>query len=259
MQKRMKNKGGQVTIFVILAILIVAVLVIIFLPNIRKLVTPATAPEIITQNCLGKNIKVVLNETLMHGGVLKPELYFLYKNVTLDYLCYTGEWYKTCIMQKPLLKQEIENQVTQSIQASVQKCISDAEQTLVNRGYDVKTTGTKKVSLELQPEKAVVSVDVSMTIKKDDLSQTYPSSNFRTSFTTGAYDMIMIASSIQNFEARYGDSTPETYMAIYPNIKVQKLKQSDGTKVYIITNRESGEVLQFATRSLAWPPGYAIP
>jgi hypothetical protein len=48
-------------------------------------------------------------------------------------------------------------------------------------------------------------------------------------------------------------------MAFYPDVKVEKKKQSDGTKVYIITDRNTGEKLQFATRSLAWPPGYALP
>ena len=69
--------------------------------------------------------------------------------------------------------------------------------------------------------------------------------------------MIMIASSIQNFEAQYGDSVPETYMSLYPDIKVQKLKQEDGTKIYIITDRKTNERLVFATRSVAWPPGFA--
>ena len=73
-----------------------------------------------------------------------------------------------------------------------------------------------------------------------------------------SYDIIMIASAIQDFEAEYGDSNPETYMALYPNIRIEKLKQSDGTKVYIISDRNTLEKMQFATRSLAWPPGVTI-
>jgi len=47
-------------------------------------------------------------------------------------------------------------------------------------------------------------------------------------------------------------------MFLYPNLKVQKLKQGDGTKVYIIEDRNTKEKLQFATRSLVWPPGWGF-
>jgi hypothetical protein len=48
-------------------------------------------------------------------------------------------------------------------------------------------------------------------------------------------------------------------MSFYPNLRIEKKKQDDGTKVYILGDRTTGEQLLFATRSLAWPPGYALP
>jgi hypothetical protein len=161
-------------------------------------------------------------------------------------------------MQKPLLKEAMENEINNAIQKNIQNCIIEAEARLKSRGYEIKTTGTGKASIEFVPKKIMINLDLDMTLTKNEIAQTYSSSNFKTQINSEAYDLIMVASSIQNFEARYGDSTPESYMGLYPNIKVQKLKQSDGTKVYIITSRITGEKLQFATRSLAWPPGYAV-
>jgi hypothetical protein len=37
---------------------------------------------------------------------------------------------------------------------------------------------------------------------------------------------------------------------------MQKIKQDDGTTLYIIENKKTGEKFQFASRSLAFPPGY---
>jgi hypothetical protein len=258
MSVKINSKRGQLTIFVILAIMIVAVLIIAFYPQIKKFTNPLIGLEVDAKSCLEKNVKTALEETLLHGGSLNPALYFNYNNISLNYLCYTGEWYKTCIMQQPLLKQEIEKQINIQAQAKLVACINEVENKLEARGYNVKITGTKKVGISLEPKKIVLTPDVEMIVEKGDTKQIYNANSFKTEIGSAAYDLVMLASSIQNFEARYGDTTPEVFMGFYPDIKVEKKKQSDGTKVYIITSRTSLEKLQFATRSLAWPPGYAL-
>ena len=65
--------------------------------------------------------------------------------------------------------------------------------------------------------------------------------------------MLMIASSILNYEARYGDSDIWTYMIYYPDYRIEKFKQDEGSKIYTITNRNTGKQFTFATRSLSWP------
>jgi len=252
------SKRSQVTIFIILAILIVAVLIILFYPQIKKYTNPLLSIEVDTKTCFEKNVKEALSETLLHGGSVNPELYFNYENVSLNYLCYTSEWYKTCIMQNPLLKDSIENEIDGLVQTKLMSCINEIENKLKSRGYDVKITGARNVLIQIQPKKIVLIPNFEMTVKKEETTQVYSSNVLKTEISSGSYDLIMIASSIQNFEARYGDVTPESFMVIYPNIKVEKKKQSDGTKVYILTDRLSKEKLQFATRSLAWPPGYLI-
>ncbi|MBM3247520.1 hypothetical protein FJZ17_03210 [Candidatus Pacearchaeota archaeon] len=256
--RNLKNKRAQLTIFVILAIAIVAILIIIFYPQISKYTNPLIQLDVDVKSCLEKNIRSSLNDTLLHGGAIKPQLYFNYNNISLNYLCYTGEWYKNCVMQSPLLKQEIETQINSQTQNKLVACINEVENKLKSRGYNVKMTGTRKVGIEIQPSKILLIPDVQMIVEKGDTKQEYSSNSLKTEINSQAYDLIMIASSIQNFEARYGDTIVETYMAYYPDIKVEKKKQSDGTKVYIITHRNTGEKLQFAIRSLSWPPGYAI-
>jgi len=47
-------------------------------------------------------------------------------------------------------------------------------------------------------------------------------------------------------------------MTYYRDLKVEKKKQTDGSTVYILTKMDSGDKFQFASRSVAWPPGYGI-
>ncbi|MFH1240218.1 MAG: hypothetical protein V1672_03295, partial [Candidatus Diapherotrites archaeon] len=70
------------------------------------------------------------------------------------------------------------------------------------------------------------------------------------------YELVSVANSILNWETRYGDSETTNYMTYYHDLKVEKKKQSDGSTIYILTDRNNGNKFQFASRSVAWPPGY---
>jgi hypothetical protein len=205
-----------------------------------------------------KAVRETLTEVLNHGGKLNPQLYFNYNNVSINYLCYTQEWYKGCIMQNPFLKQSVEKEVRDNVQTKILKCINDMETSLKNKGYTVKTTGTKKTNIELVPKKIIITPDVSMAITKGEENYNFPSSRFQVEARSGSYELVMIVTSVLAFEAGYGDSIPEMYMYTYPNLRVQKTKQEDGSKIYLLSDRNTGEYIQFATRSVAWPPGMII-
>lgn len=258
-RKKRQGKSAQLTVFVIIAILIIALLAFVFYRPIKEFFIPPTVSDLIPRTCLEKAVKEGVNLAMLHGGRINPELYFRYNNETLDYLCYTGEWYKTCVMQNPMLKQSIEKEAVAYSKVKLANCLTQMEEDFANKGYELKIEGSKNPTITLEPKKIVVGFDMTAEIQKgEEPKRILDKEMFSSNFNSNAYDIVMIASSIQNFEARYGDSIIDTYMAFYPNIKVEKYKQSDGTKVYIITDRDTKEKLQFATRSLAWPPGYAF-
>jgi len=256
----LKSTRSQITLFVILAIIIVAVLIVFFTYALPKIRTYFSNPQVTLEKCFKDSIETELPKILLSGGTLKPELYFMYEGGMVDYLCYTSEYYKTCTMQKPFIKQDIENQLKTAINANVQKCFNDYTEKLRVKGY-VVSVSSESVDLNIQilPKEIVASLNNQITAKKGEETISYSGTNlFNAKISSNVYEILMIASSILNFEARYGDSNPETYMFYYKNLKVEKKKQSDGTKIYIITDRNTAEKFKFATRSLAWPPGYAI-
>ncbi len=253
--KREGNKKAQVTIFIIIAIVIVifAVLVYLLYPTISTtLGYSAKSPSQQIQECIQPTITDSINQVSSHGGSINPEFVYNYQGEKLEYLCYTNENYKTCIMQKPMLLESTQNEIRKNILNVSNTCFDDLEKTYQRQGYQVNLKrGTTTV--EIVPNKVIVSYNNTLTITKTD-TQSYK--DFKVTVNNNLYQLINIAISILGFETRYGDSETTAYMNYYHNIKVEKKKQSEGTKVYIITDRDSQNKFQFATRSVAWPPGY---
>ena len=113
-----RNKKGQLTIFIIIAIIIVAVLLFLFYPRIKTIVS-GPSPSSYIEKCTEDATKEVLEKLEAQGGSLTPENYILYEDNKVDYVCYTNEYYKRCTMQKPFLKQDIEKEITEYIEPKV--------------------------------------------------------------------------------------------------------------------------------------------
>lgn len=253
--KREGNKRGQVTIFIIIAMVIVifAVLIYLLYPTISStLGYSVKSPAQQIEECIKPIIIESAQKVSIHGGSINPEFSYDYQGEKLEYLCYTTENYKTCVMQKPMLLESTQNEIRKNILNVSNACFDDLEKTYQRQGYEVNL---KKgaTTVEIVPNKILVSYNHTLTLTKTD-TQSYK--EFNVAVENNLYQLINIAISILGFETRYGDSETTAYMNYYHNIKVEKKKQSEGTKVYIITDRDSQEKFQFATRSIAWPAGY---
>jgi hypothetical protein len=249
---KMKRRG-QITMFVILAIVILAFAVAIFYfyPQIKSTLTGGTlSPSSYLQGCIEEDLNSVLETVSAQGGSSNPEHYLLYQNQKLEYLCYTNEYYKTCVMQQPLLKRHIEQEATKALSAKAEECLISLEQTYEKKGYEVDIK-KGKISLELLPKRAILYFNSTLTLNKEN-SQRY--TDLSVSVTNNLYELVSIANSILNFETTYGDSETTIYMNYYHDLKVEKIKQEEGSKAYILTDRNNGNKFQFATRSIAWPP-----
>ena len=95
-----------------------------------------------------------------------------------------------------------------------------------------------------------------LPLQKED-TVTYNS--FSVAINNNLYELVSIAQSILNWEANSGDVDIAIYMNYYPDLRVEKQKRSEGSTIYILTDRNTGDMFQFASRSIVWPPGYQIP
>ena len=250
-----KNKKGQVTIFIILAVVIVVigVLVYMFYPQIKSsLGLEEKNPQAFIQSCIEEKINEDITKLSLQGGSLSPGNYILYDNEQVEYLCYTNEYYKKCVVQQPMLKKHIESEIKEGIKEEVDMCFDSMEKSFQQRGYEVKLRKGPE-DIELLPKRVIARFNYSLTLTKGE-TENYDS--FNIVLNNNIYELISIANSIIAWESTYGDAETTTYMNYYHDLKVEKKKQSDGTTIYIITDRNTENKFQFASRSVAWPPGY---
>ena len=253
----MKNRGGQVTIFVIVGIIIVVagVLVYSFYPQIKTtLGFEASNPSAFIQGCLEEDIENNLETLSLQGGSLDPQHYMFYDDEKIEYLCYTSEYYQTCVVQQPMLQNHIESEIEGAIDARAVECFDKLEQSYISKGYSVDLK-KNNMSVMLLPEKVVATFDYELVLTKGDV-ETYDS--FEVIVHNNIYELVSITNSIIDWETSYGDAETTIYMDYYHDLKVEKKKQSDGSTVYILTDRDDGNKFQFASRSIAWPPGYGV-
>ena len=251
------NKRGQVTVFIIIAILIVALaLAIYFLrPGIQSTTGfDEENPKSFIQTCIEDEIENAVNLVSIQGGSIVPEHYFIYNDVKIEYLCYTNENLKLCSVQQPLLKQHIESEIENDISDEVSSCFGKLVASYESEGYDTNLeTGTNPVKVELLPKRIVATFNYTLTATKNDAKRY---DFFDMILNNNLYELTSIAKSIVEWETEIGDADPALYMTYYSDLKVQKNLRDDGTKIYTITDRNTDNKFQFASRSLVWPAGF---
>jgi hypothetical protein len=253
MQKRgeMLCKKGQVSVFVILAIAIIAVLALLFYRDPIVNVFSPRGPVEDIQKCTQESVNEGLEILRLQGGSIDPENYFMIQDNKVEYLCYTNEYYKRCVNQRPLLKQHIEEELVEYITPKVKECVKELEESLEGNGNTVNYQ-EPIITIDIDPGNILTDVELDLTISKE---QTEFYKSIKTSVDSEMYQFIMIASSINNWEAQYGESEILNYMLYYPDLRVDKKKQGDGTTIYILTSRKNEEQFWFAERSVVFPPG----
>jgi len=253
--RKIDCKKGQVTLWIILAIVIVALILLFFNTRIRTgikgIFTPST-PVGQLQSCVEDKLEEAVGLVSARGGSIEPANSVMYQGEEVEYLCYTNQYYKTCANQRPLLRQHVEREILDYIKPEVVSCIDTLKENLRGKGYDV--SGKQEISISIIPNNVKVIVS-GVNVRKADAGEFYE--EFEVVKNSKLYSLIMISTSILNFEASLGDSDIMTYMIYYPNLKVEKMKLGDGTKIYKLSYSEEDKFV-FASRSLSWPAGYGI-
>ena len=249
----LKQKKAQVTLFILIAIAIFAVVLVIFYPRIKVFFAPST-PVNFVEECVKEDVENAIKTLSLQGGSIKPSFYLENQGIKIEYLCYTNLYFKTCVMQQPMLKQHIEREIKEQVEGKAKACISGLKEEMEKRGYAV-SGDYKSLDVRIAPSNIIITLNAKIAFTKES-TQTF--NNFEIRKASSLYTLVMMATSILNFEARYGDSETMTYMFYYPSIKVEKVKQGDGSKIYSLTDISNNEKFVFATRSLSFPGGYKL-
>jgi hypothetical protein len=248
--ERLMKKRGQVTIFIIVGILIVAAVLIFFLWVKPTYLSEGTGVKGF-DGCVGDVLEEGIGELEGKAGLIDADFSYSYDSEELSYLCYTGDFYSTCVVQVPFLKKVFDKSLEAWIRNGVDACYDATLDSLRSEGYEV-VSGDVKYNVEIEPGAVRVEIDAPTSVG----SQSFARFNVRVN--SPVYEMTMIATSILQFEAKYGDSDVSSMMIYYPDYYIEKIKRGDGTTIYVLEHKVFGNEFKFASRSLVWPVGYDI-
>jgi len=261
-------KKGQIAIFVIIAIVIIGAAILFFtLTDIGRETIRSITPggsssgsfdiEAEFSTCIIDNelIDAEIREILMKGGRKNPDFFYMHEGNPYSYLCHTNEYYTACVNNNPLLLQSVEMEIDKIISPLVSDCYRDLQVKLKDQGFETRS-GDLNVVIDITQGNINIKTDTTLNIKKGESSRTIDGFEIRK--PSEAYQLLSVSSSIISYETLYGDSDPVAYMSLYPNTRVEKIKQSDGTTLYKVSDRTTLEEFNFATRSYAMPAGYGL-
>jgi hypothetical protein len=248
MAKIKMEKRGQVTMFIIIAIVVAAGILTFFL-WIQPTYLSGKGATIGFEGCVEDVVEQAISELELKAGFVNPQFTYDYNGEKLTYLCYTNEYYQTCTVQVPFLKNTFDSQMELYIRDSVDTCYASSINDLKAKGYSV-VEGVVNYDVLIEPGVVRVEIDAPTIVESQQFAR------FNVRVNAPVYDMVMIATSILQFETKYGDADTGAMMTFYPDYIIAKLKRGDGTTVYTLEHKILGNKFQFASKSLVWPAGY---
>src|SRR3989344_6426113 len=234
------EKRGQTTIFIVVAMIIVVagILIYFLVPGVRTVFSSELSPSGFIESCITEELDANLETLSLQGGYSNPEGFILYNNLPVKYLCYTAQYYQTCNIQQPLLISHVEEELESALQTKANDCVRQLAKEYEQRGFEV-SSGQATVDVEIILEKIRVAVNAPLTASSQDSTQTFTSFSFEK--PKKLYALLLIAGSVIDYEATYGDTETNLYVAFYPYLKIQKMKLEDGSKIYTLEDVTTNE------------------
>ena len=150
------DKRGQITVFVILGIVIVAIIVLLF--AFRKDIIPTSsqtginsemkaAKQMIT-DCLEKSATAPVEKIAMQGGYLSPapSTFRLWNDTQISYLCFNQADKVTCT-NRLLTLRKMEDQLGAAVEESLKTCVDLTD----IKGVDIIAQKDFKVTTRILP------------------------------------------------------------------------------------------------------------
>jgi hypothetical protein len=245
------QKRGQVTIFIIIAIIVVAIILFSYFYLYPKYMSQSDKRPMLDR-CIQDEMKKQIVSLSLDAGMPDSKFRYMYLDENISFICYTNEYYKPCVVQQPFLKETFEKSLSKKMEPVIQQCYDNAINDLITRGNDV-SSGDIKTNITIDPNGVSVLIDAPTSVSNGKSSASF--SKIRVNLESNIYTILAVASSLLQFESSYGDSDTSSFNFYYPDLNVQKIRRDDSVKIYIITDKKDIKY-RFASRSYAWPPGY---
>ncbi len=251
---KIRNKKGQVMIWVILAIALVASMILFFTIDRHPIITTQrdfNANNYI-ESCVREHVNDAVNEMIPHGGFIEPVNFKVYDDIKIEYLCENIGNYLPCVNQHPMLLNEMKLEIKNYIEPRVEQCFADFKREIESRNGNVEY-GPMNIEVSLGPDRVYTNIARRTTITQNGETTTADEYNFE--IVNPLYDLGNVAIEIASQEAKYCYFEYVGYMILYPRFSIEKFAMSDSTKIYQIKDKKTNKELNIAIRSCAIPAG----
>ncbi len=255
---RNKNKRGQVTIFIIIGILIVAGVVLFF--SLRGQVTededkgPSVSGEINPSSYMKTCIEDKVEETIFvlsrRGGYINHPLniHFMFTNEgkywNITYLCYTDKD-ENCDIICPSVISNLESEIKREIEGEINSCFNGLVSSARDKGYEISEEEYNGFKTNLKENRLIFNINGKLVLNKGEATERYE--NFDVEFSTKIYNLGRVAQDIVNSKSSSGTFDIVEYSLNNPEYKIET-EPIGKTKIYTITNRETEEKFRFAIK-----------
>ena len=254
--KIIKNKKVQITIFVIIAIVLVAAFVLVFMLLKTKIarVTMEEEPTRYLEKCIEDSLEKTETALLDGNGYInKTDNYILYFGKKVPYLCKASQFYNPCINQEPMFIEHIREEFEKQAREDIEDCFSELKKNLERKGYYVNEEKNWTLKVEFREDAVSVNVNKKLTLKRDDETRSYE--KFQGQVMSPIYKLAKTAITIVNFESTLCEFNHMNWMRYFPDISIKKFVASDATKIYTIEDRESKKSISIAIKTCVFPAG----
>lgn len=245
------EKKGQITVFVIIGIVIVALIVLLYsfrsqIPvpfaqaNLQDEMQSARAQ---IQECLKNSAMEPIEKIGLQGGYLStpPGSYRLFNDSAVSYLCYNQVGKNTCT-NRMLTIENMQNELSNAIEEAVPECLEID----ISNSIEFTPPDDYKVTTEIQPSKVIITLNYAVTLVDPKTGDELSEDKFVSALNAPLGDLYNVAMDIVDSEASAGRFDVLSYVlskmskyTIYPH-------KPYPDKIYQIKLREGSYMFQMA-------------
>ncbi len=262
--KRMFEKRGQVTIFIIIALVLVASVALFFFFRTKGIQKVGVGEEVeidaFLKTCLEDKVYEGIELIGIQGGYvnLNGHLQKTFKFddektfMNFSYLCYTRDYYAPCVPQEPVLMNRLKKELKNYISQDTEACFNGLASSFEKKGYEVKKD-YKNFDIELTYDKMLVKINGKLTLDKSGEVKKYDDAKFL--IQSSLYNTGFIVQRIINEEVKFCDFDELEYAMTHSKESIKKFVTGEEIKIYTILNKNTNEQFRFAVRGCVFPPG----
>ena len=255
------NNRGQITIFVIVAILLVSAIILIFILYQNQIeITERSEKDSEGEfsDCINSYVSEAVESIFENAGFIeKPALTYLVRNPKnyyfqdevkeIPYLCYTGLNYARCNPINPLMINYLEDEIKQYIEPKVEICFESLKRELQDKAYNIRLGNTESFDIEIKDGFIEINIIKKLTREKAGEEEIFE--QFSSKFNTNLYKIAKVSEEIISQEIALCNSDYLSIMEGNNRINIKKFQTGDNVKIYTVKDMVTKKEWKFAIRN----------